>query len=69
MGGPADKDGGIVWLVNGEERPFEPLEETRRPWLEESTSWGEPAAGDGPAGRGPSGKDDDASEPPQLVWL
>ena len=68
MGGPAgtggaDGAGGIVWLENGETRPFEPREETRRPWLEESSGWGEP---DVAGGADP--KDDDA-EPPELVWL
>lgn len=54
----------IVWLVDGEERPFEPLEEARRPWLEESSSWGQP---DVPhQGTDLGDKGDDA---PTLVWL
>lgn len=55
---------GIVWLVDGEERAFEPLEEVRRPWLEESAAWGQPDA--------PSpgeGRDADGDEPPQLQWI
>lgn len=59
-----DDDGGIglVWLVNGEERAFEPSPE-HRPWLEESTSWG---SAEGPADEARK-LDDDA--PPELVWL
>ena len=56
----------IVWLVDGEERPFEPLEEVRRPWLEESAAWGQPDAPNRDKGDEGGG---DGDEPPQLVWL
>ena len=61
---PGEKDGpgGLVWLERGEERPFEPLPERRRPWLEESTGWGAPADG---GGREP----DEPDAPSELVWL
>ena len=55
---------GIMWLVDGEERAFEPLEEVRRPWLEESAAWGQPDAPDRDKDAGDKG--DDA---PTLVWL
>lgn len=55
----------IVWLVDGEERPFEPLEEVRRPWLEESAAWGQPDAPDQGGDDGGGGGDD----APALVWL
>ena len=55
----------IVWLVDGEERPFEPLEEVRRPWLEESAAWGQPDAPD-QGGDDGGGEGDDG---PALVWL
>ena len=63
--GEKDDAGGIVWLEKGEERAFEPLPELRRPWLEESSSWGVRPGGDVEKG-GPSG---DSSEPPELIWL
>lgn len=50
----------IVWMVDGEERPFETLGDRRRHWLEESATWGSD-------GREPSPGDD--PEPPELVWL
>lgn len=57
---------GIVWLVDGEVRPFEALEEVRRPWLEESAAWGQPDV----PNRDKDGEGDkDGDEPPQLVWL
>ena len=70
MPGARDKDGpggrdapdGIVWLENGEERPFEPLPERRRPWLEESSAWG---GSDG----GEEHPDDDGDDAPELIWL
>ena len=67
MCGAGDKDGagGIVWLERGEERPFGPLEEVRRPWLEESAAWGQPDAPDQGGDDGGGGGDDG----PALVWL
>ena len=50
---------GLVWLVDGDERPFEPLPDLRRPWLEESSSWGSPRE-DAPA---------EDPVPDTLVWL
>lgn len=58
-----DGESGILWLVDGQERPFEPALERRRPWLEESTSWGASERDE---------KDEPASPPdesPTLVWL
>ena len=55
--------GDIVWLENGEERPFEAAPETRRPWLEESAGWGSKDA---------DGDDDDPKDPPappELIWV
>lgn len=71
MSGARDKDGaggrdapgGIVWLENGEERPFELLPERRRPWLEESSAWATP---EGESGERP---DDDGDDAPELIWL
>ncbi|OUO33876.1 hypothetical protein [Olsenella sp. An293] len=61
-------EGGIVWMVKGEERPFEPLEDVRRPWLEESVSWGAPEGAE--RDKGDKGDEDDESdEAPTLVWL
>lgn len=52
----------LVWLEDGEERPFSALPERRRPWLEESTTWGDGARDVRPASEDP--------EPPDtLVWL
>lgn len=50
----------IVWLVDGEERPFETMGDRRRPWLEESAVW---SSEDRDLGSG------DGPEPPELVWL
>lgn len=64
-----DDDGekGIVWMVDGEERPFDPVSRSRRPWLEESTEWGARDGGaDDVAGEGASG---DEEEPPRLEWI
>lgn len=43
----APRDGGLVWLVDGTERPFEAAPERRRPWLEESVERGVPSGGPG----------------------
>lgn len=52
----------LVWLEDGEERPFAPSQESRRPWLEESATWGEGSRAARPA--------DDGPEPPDtLVWI
>lgn len=61
-----DGSSGIVWMVDGREVPFEAAGESRRPWLEESSAWGEPAA---PAERPEEGEKDDGSESPQLLWV
>lgn len=50
----------IVWLVDGEEHPFETMGDRRRPWLEESAAWGSDAREGAPG---------DDPEPPELVWL
>lgn len=52
----------LVWLENGEERPFAPLPEHRRPWLEESAAWGEPGREAPPVDQGPK-------PPDTLIWL
>lgn len=58
----APRDGGLVWLVDGAERPFEAAPERRRPWLEESVEWG-----------APGGPPDDDAAPAEgggvLLWL
>lgn len=59
---PAHEAESLVWLEDGEERPFSALPERRRPWLEESATWGEGSRDARPADEGP--------EPPDtLVWL
>ena len=60
--GGRDAPGGIVWLENGVERPFEPFPERRRPWLEESSAWATP---EGESGERP----DDGDDLPALIWL
>ena len=59
--------GGLVWLVDGDERPFEDAPATCRPWLEESSDW---AAGKDPE---PESHADANAEKPAaseaLVWL
>lgn len=56
--------GDIVWVVDGAERPFEPLpEEARRPWLEEAGSWGAPAP------RAEEPRDEREPAPAALVWV
>ena len=61
-GSPARGAEPLVWLEDGEERPFSALPERRRPWLEESTTWGDGARDVRPASEDP--------EPPDtLVWL
>lgn len=67
-----DDDGGIgeaglLWLVNGEERPFEPAGRGERPWLEESAEWGRSAADSGSEDQDPP--DSPKDDAPQLVWL
>ena len=54
--------GGLVWLVDGEDRPFRDASETQRPWLEDSADWG-----DGQPDPAPAPKPDD--EPGGLVWI
>ena len=54
---------GIVWLEKGDEVAFEPSG-PRRPWLEESSNWGQPDAPNRDEDAGDEG--DDA---PTLVWL
>lgn len=57
-------EGGIVWMVDGHEVPFEAVGESRRPWLEESASWGD--------GEQRPPKKDDGSEPSapsELIWV
>lgn len=61
MGGADDRGAGIVWLEDGREVAFEPAG-ARRPWLEESSDWG-----DAPAA--PEGDKRPDEEPPELVWL
>lgn len=61
-----DGSSGIVWMVDGREVPFETTGEPHRPWLEESSAWGEPGA---PSGRPEGGERDDGSEPPRLLWV
>lgn len=66
-----DDDGGIrevdlLWLVNGEERPFEPAGRGERPWLEESAEWGRSADDQGSDPEPPDPPKDDS---PHLVWL
>ncbi len=59
-----DDEDGIFWLVDGEERPFEPAGRGARPWLEESVEWGRDAErGQRPPAAPPK---DDSS---QVVWL
>ena len=56
--------GGLVWMVDGDERPFEDIPAEVRPWLEESSDW---------ASEGRSSEDEKPpAEPPasdSLVWL
>lgn len=61
-----DGDTGIVWMIDGREVPFEAAGESRRPWLEESSAWGEP---DAPAELPEDGEKDDDAEPPELLWV
>lgn len=61
-----DGDTGIVWMIDGREVPFEAAGESRRPWLEESSAWGEP---DAPAELPEDGEKDDDTEPPELLWV
>ncbi len=59
-----DDDGrgeGIVWLERGDEVAFEPAG-PRRPWLEESSGWGEGSHREEP-------KQAPRKESPKLVWL
>ena len=52
---------GIVWLEKGDEVAFEPSG-PRRPWLEESSGWGEGSHPEEPQGTS-------RKEPSKLVWL
>ncbi len=61
MGDEGDKGTGIVWLEDGREVAFEPAG-ARRPWLEESSDWGEGSESPGPS-------EPHEPEPPELVWL
>ena len=60
--GPEPANEPLVWLEDGEERPFTPPPEHRRPWLEESAAWGEPGREAPPADQGPK-------PPDTLIWL
>ena len=55
-----DDEDGIFWLVDGEERPFEPAGRGARPWLEESLEWGT---------RDEPEPEPDEDGPAELVWL
>lgn len=59
-------EGAIVWLIDGREVPFGPRDEPRRPWLEESTSWGSDVA---PREGGEGAGDDEDGSPPELIWI
>lgn len=57
-GGPA---GGLVWLVDGRERPFsdpDGADEAQRPWLEDSLEWLNSAR-----------KAAKQADPEPLIWL
>lgn len=56
---PDAATGGLVWLEDGKERPFNDDDEQRRTWLEDSSDW----VGDRPAKQ----KEDDKGE--GLVWI
>ena len=57
-GGPC---GDLIWLVDGDELPFEDVSADFRPWLEESSDWAsEETPPESPAG--PPASDN-------LVWL
>ncbi len=58
---PETSSADLVWLVDGEDKPFRDASETQRPWLEDSFDWGE-----GVSGSSPSSGDDDSGD---LVWL
>ena len=53
----------LVWLEDGVEQPFESMTELRRPWLEESSSWG--STDDARRGL----PDDDGAGPQEIIWL
>lgn len=61
-----DDEPDIIWLVDGDEVPFEDVRRSGRPWLEESAAWG---AGGEDDPRSSDDNGDDEEGPSELVWV
>lgn len=57
---PESSSAGLVWVVDGEDKPFRDASETQRPWLEDSFDWADGGSG------GSTSADSDTGD---LVWL
>lgn len=51
----------LVWLVDGDELPFEDAASAHRPWLEESAAWASAEKEDATPEK--------SQEPETLIWL
>lgn len=59
---PEPSSADLVWVVDGEDKPFRDASETQRPWLEDSFDWAEGGSGSSAA----ASSDSDSGD---LVWL